>query len=206
METAGRAQRAQLGGRGGGLVRGTYAATGLSKPNLYRQTTRHEVAVAAASARYAVAGHAWQRDEKPAHVGGHQADGVALGFGWVELIEVEPTPKRLPRCATIFIAYRHTAASLAVQAVANVEAVQRMLGHASAAMTLDVYADLFDDDLDLAGAGMDDGLLRTDVGKMWANRGSAPVPALLIRARPGVLSRPESGPRGARNQSEGPEA
>jgi hypothetical protein len=31
---------------------------------------------------------------------------------------------------------------------ANVKAVQRMLGHASAAMTLDTYADLFDDDLD----------------------------------------------------------
>jgi len=31
---------------------------------------------------------------------------------------------------------------------ANVKAVQRMLGHASAAMTLDVYAELFDDDLD----------------------------------------------------------
>ncbi len=28
------------------------------------------------------------------------------------------------------------------------KAVQRMLGHASAAMTLDVYADLFEDDLD----------------------------------------------------------
>ena len=42
---------------------------------------------------------------------------------------------------------RHTAASLAVQAGANVKALQRMLGHASAAMTLDVYADLFDDDL-----------------------------------------------------------
>jgi integrase len=42
---------------------------------------------------------------------------------------------------------RHTAASLAVSAEANVKAVQRMLGHASAAMTLDVYADLFDDDL-----------------------------------------------------------
>jgi integrase len=39
---------------------------------------------------------------------------------------------------------RHTAASLAVSAGANVKAVQRMLGHASAAMTLDVYADLFD--------------------------------------------------------------
>jgi hypothetical protein len=29
-----------------------------------------------------------------------------------------------------------------------VKAVQRMLGHASAATTLDVHADLFDDDLD----------------------------------------------------------
>ena len=46
---------------------------------------------------------------------------------------------------------RHTAASLAVSAGGNVKAVQRMLGHASAAMTLDTYADLFDDDLD-AGA------------------------------------------------------
>ncbi|MBL3699280.1 site-specific integrase [Leucobacter luti] len=47
---------------------------------------------------------------------------------------------------------RHTAASLAVSAGANVKAVQRMLGHASAAMTLDVYADLFDDDLDEVAA------------------------------------------------------
>jgi len=43
---------------------------------------------------------------------------------------------------------RHTAASLAISAGANVKGVQRMLGHASAAMTLDVYADLFDADLD----------------------------------------------------------
>lgn len=43
---------------------------------------------------------------------------------------------------------RHTAASLAVSAGANVKAVQRMLGHASAAMTLDTYSDLFDADLD----------------------------------------------------------
>jgi integrase len=46
---------------------------------------------------------------------------------------------------------RHTAASLAISAGANVKAVQKMLGHTSAAMTLDVYADLFDDDLDAAG-------------------------------------------------------
>jgi integrase len=46
---------------------------------------------------------------------------------------------------------RHTAASLAVSAGANVLAVQRMLGHASAAITLDVYADLFPDDLEAVG-------------------------------------------------------
>lgn len=38
--------------------------------------------------------------------------------------------------------------SLAISAGANVKAVQRMLGHAKASMTLDVYADLFDEDLD----------------------------------------------------------
>lgn len=41
---------------------------------------------------------------------------------------------------------RHRAASLAISAGANVKAVQTMLGHASAAMTLDTYADLFPDD------------------------------------------------------------
>jgi integrase len=59
---------------------------------------------------------------------------------------------------------RHAAASLAVAEGANVKAVQRMLGHASAAITLDVYADLFEDDLDqvadrldraVAGSGAD---------------------------------------------------
>jgi hypothetical protein len=41
-----------------------------------------------------------------------------------------------------------TCASLAVSAGVNVLALQRMLGHTSAKMTLDTYADLFDDDLD----------------------------------------------------------
>lgn len=50
---------------------------------------------------------------------------------------------------------RHTAASIAVHAGANVKAVQRMLGHASAALTLDTYADLFDTDLDLVAANID---------------------------------------------------
>jgi integrase len=54
---------------------------------------------------------------------------------------------------------RHTAASLAIHADANPLVVQRMLGHASAAMTLDVYADLFESDL---------GAVAEKVGKLWA--------------------------------------
>jgi integrase len=50
---------------------------------------------------------------------------------------------------------RHTAAGLAVSACANVKAVQRMLGHASAATTLDRHADLFDDDLDAVADRLD---------------------------------------------------
>jgi integrase len=50
---------------------------------------------------------------------------------------------------------RHTAASIAVSAGANVLAVKRMLGHSSAAMTLDVYSDLFDTDLDSVAVNID---------------------------------------------------
>ena len=58
---------------------------------------------------------------------------------------------------------RHTAASLAISAGANVKAVQRMLGHASAAMTLDTYADLFDDDLDDVATALDSAKLASSV-------------------------------------------
>jgi integrase len=47
---------------------------------------------------------------------------------------------------------------LAVSAGANVKAVQRMLGHAKASMTLDVYADLFDEDLDSVAANLDEAI------------------------------------------------
>ena len=58
---------------------------------------------------------------------------------------------------------RHTAASLAVSAGANVKVVQRMLGHASAAVTLDVYEDLFDEDLDTVATALDKMAMQTDV-------------------------------------------
>jgi integrase len=52
-----------------------------------------------------------------------------------------------------------------VSAGANVKAVQRVLGHKSAVMTLDVYAGLFDDDLDALAARMD--MSDADVEQMW---------------------------------------
>ncbi|BCP05625.1 site-specific integrase [Mycobacterium paraintracellulare] len=75
----------------------------------------------------------------------------------------DPITKVFPRITAHDL--RHTAASLAISAGANVLVVQRMLGHASAAMTLDTYADLFDNDLDAVAES---------VGKMWADGGQKP--------------------------------
>jgi hypothetical protein len=48
-----------------------------------------------------------------------------------------------------------------------VKAVQKMLGHASAAMTLGVYTDLFDDDLDAVAVRINDATVAASVSKMW---------------------------------------
>jgi integrase len=50
---------------------------------------------------------------------------------------------------------RHTAASLAIAAGANVKVVQTMLGHKSATMTLDLYGHLFPDQLDEVADALD---------------------------------------------------
>lgn len=50
---------------------------------------------------------------------------------------------------------RHTGASLLVASGANVKAVQRHLGHASASMTLDRYSHLFTDDLEALADRLD---------------------------------------------------
>ena len=78
--------------------------------------------------------------------------------------ETQKADKSFPRVTAHGL--RHTAASLAISAGANPKVVQRMLGHikhASAAMTLDMYADLFDDDLTAAAEKLSE-----TVGKMWA--------------------------------------
>lgn len=50
---------------------------------------------------------------------------------------------------------RHTAASMAISAGASVLSVQRMLGHSSATVTLNVYSSLFEDDLDEVAERLD---------------------------------------------------
>ena len=79
----------------------------------------------------------------------------------------EEPPPHFPRVTPHDL--RHTAASLAISAGAIVKAVQRMLGHASAAMTLDTYADLFDDDLDAVSIA----LSRTGIPVERRDRGAA---------------------------------
>jgi integrase len=50
---------------------------------------------------------------------------------------------------------RHTCASIAISSGVNVLALSRMLGHVSAKVTLDTYADLFDSDLDVVAETLD---------------------------------------------------
>ena len=103
----------------------------------------------------------------------------------------DPRPRRIGEPGLTPHELRHTAASLAVSAGANVKAVQRMLGHASAALTLDRYADLFDDDLD-AVADRLDAVARTARGLLADSLRTGPE----IRTLPNASKRlqvPESG-------------
>jgi integrase len=62
---------------------------------------------------------------------------------WLKAVDTADVPADL-----IIHDLRDTAASLAIASGASIKAVQRMLGHASAAMTLDVYGSLFEEDLE----------------------------------------------------------
>jgi hypothetical protein len=50
-----------------------------------------------------------------------------------------------------------------------------MLGHASAAMTLDTYTDLFDDDLEAVATALDHRAMQTDVAKLLPRGAQSPV-------------------------------
>jgi integrase len=80
---------------------------------------------------------------------------------------------------------RHTAASLAVAAGANVKAVQRMLGHASASMTFDVYAGLSGDDLDAVATRLDEAVTSRDKDHLRTGSTDAQAIDLGKRRSPG---------------------
>ena len=82
---------------------------------------------------------------------------------------------------------------LAVAAGATVKAVQQMLDHASAAMTLDVYAGLFADDLDAVADRLDRALAKLNADQMRTERrpsrsNQAVLPSRIPPHRP--LARP----------------
>ncbi|MEU8329371.1 site-specific integrase [Micromonospora sp. NPDC048839] len=103
-------------------------------------------------------------DELAAHVAGKRRDDLvftAPNGGPLRNTNFRPWVFA-PAAASVGLAgvtphdLRHTAGSLVVAAGANVKAVQRMLGHASASMTLNVYAGLFGDDLDAVATRLDE--------------------------------------------------
>ena len=71
---------------------------------------------------------------------------------------------------------RHTAASLAIQAGANIKALQNMLGHESAGLTLDRYGHLYGSDVEAVGVAIND-LLTRNCGQN-VGTGADSVPAL----------------------------
>ncbi|MGW4152648.1 hypothetical protein ACWEDF_05785 [Micromonospora chersina] len=68
---------------------------------------------------------------------------------------------------------------------ANVKAVQRMLGHASASMTLDVYAGLFGDDLDAVANRLDEAVAARDADYLLTARPAARLSTLRNGRSPG---------------------
>ena len=67
-----------------------------------------------------------------------------------------PAAKRIGIPDLVVHDLRDTAASLAISTGASIKAVQRMLGHASAAMTLDTYGSLFEEDLEALADRIDE--------------------------------------------------
>jgi integrase len=70
---------------------------------------------------------------------------------------------------------RHTTASLAISEGANVKVVQRLLGHATAAMTLDRYGHLLSDDLAGVADALGKAIESTAVLRRYSESGSKAV-------------------------------
>jgi len=99
----------------------------------------------------------------PASSGGFMARPKS-GRGWF----AQAVKRSGVEAATTPHSLRHTCASLTVSAGGNILALARMLGHKDPSVTLKVYSDLFDSDLDALGEALDKRHSRQIVGKMWA--------------------------------------
>lgn len=94
--------------RDGSVLWVAHHMSGRAAPDLHRQTTRHEVAVAATSARFLAHGWSWRRDRRPVQPKiDHQADGAAVRGDDVSLVEVELTAKTDARYRHIFQNHVH---------------------------------------------------------------------------------------------------
>jgi hypothetical protein len=97
MTEVGLVGRGQPAHRQTSIVWPTPKAVGRQPLSLLGQTMRHELAVAAVSARYLCRGYTWHTDRKSHGVFEHEADGLAVKGNVVELVEVELTAKALSR-------------------------------------------------------------------------------------------------------------
>jgi integrase len=70
---------------------------------------------------------------------------------------------------------RHTAASLAIRAGANIKALQNMLGHESAGLTLDRYGHLYGSDVEAVGVAINDLLTRSCGQNVGTGPNSSPT-------------------------------
>ena len=102
MVDAGILDRARPTFRDGSIIWPTHAVTGFAAPNLHRQTTRHQVAIAAVAARYICHGWTWERDRIATDKSHHEVDGIARKDARVDLVEVELTAKANGRYPHIF--------------------------------------------------------------------------------------------------------
>jgi integrase len=68
------------------------------------------------------------------------------------------------------------AASLAIQAGAAIKALQNLLGHESAGLTLDRYGHRYGSDVEAVGIAIN-ALLTRNCGQTWARRWRVAIPA-----------------------------
>jgi hypothetical protein len=101
LEALGLVARGRPTHRDTSIIWPTQKASGKQPLSMLGQTMRHEIAVAAVSARYLMNGYSWRRDRKPVGMFDHEADGVAVKGNIVELVEVELTPKAIARYKNI---------------------------------------------------------------------------------------------------------